>query len=257
MWEDKYMSRKWINKQTITMFIMGAIIFGSIAPIYATVEEYIFNVSDNKLLIDGERYANPDIKIPLFTYQDRNYAPIAVIRDICLKLNIPFEYDNTTKEIRITTTSLKTTQTSSTLNQSESITLADEENAAIADQEFRDSARKPKPTIDLPNGMEWELYKGKIYDIWVINNNGVIYMDKANASMEYGVNFKQKREIIGQEDTNLVLNGNPIKVPIIKTIDVIISKNENEYTYDKTDITKVITINNKEYYNSSWLLSLN
>lgn len=96
------MFKKYVNKQTVIAFVLGALLFSGI-PVFGDVAQYIFTQSNCKLIVDGQEYANPDIPINLFMKDNSNYAPVAVIRDICTKLNIPFEYNNVTKEIRITT----------------------------------------------------------------------------------------------------------------------------------------------------------
>jgi hypothetical protein len=97
------MFKKMFNKQTLIAFVLGGLMFSSI-PVFAETIQYVFTQSNCKLIIDGKEYSNPDIPVTLYLKDQSNYAPLAVIRDICLKLNIPFEYDNTTKEINITTT---------------------------------------------------------------------------------------------------------------------------------------------------------
>lgn len=97
------MLKKFFNKQTVIAFMLGAFLFSGV-PVMATVAEYIFTPSSTKLIIDNVEYSNPDIPINLFLYQDRNYIPIAVFKELCIKVGIPFEYDNITKEIKITTT---------------------------------------------------------------------------------------------------------------------------------------------------------
>lgn len=89
-------------RQFIIGLFVGAILFAS-TPTFADTVQYIFTQSNCKLIIDGQEYSNPDIPIVLFMKDNSNFAPVAVIRDLCLKLNISFEYDNATKEIRITT----------------------------------------------------------------------------------------------------------------------------------------------------------
>jgi hypothetical protein len=108
------MFRKLFNKQTIIAFVLGGFLFSS-APVLAETMQYIFIESNCKLIIDGKEYSNPDIPINLYLKDQSNYAPLAVFRDICLKLNIPFEYNNTTKEINITTTRKEETVLSETL----------------------------------------------------------------------------------------------------------------------------------------------
>jgi hypothetical protein len=95
--------KKIFNKQTVIAFMLGALLFSGI-PVMANVTEYIFTQSNCKLIVDGQEYNNPDIPIVLFMKDSSNFAPLAVLRDLCNKLGVPFVYDNATKEIRITTT---------------------------------------------------------------------------------------------------------------------------------------------------------
>jgi hypothetical protein len=110
------MFKKIFNKQTIIAFILGGLIFSSM-PVLADTMQYIFVQSNCKLMIDGKEYSNPDIPINLYLKDQSNYAPLAVFRDICTKLNIPFEYNNTTKEINITTIRKEETVLSETIPQ--------------------------------------------------------------------------------------------------------------------------------------------
>lgn len=74
-----------------------------IIPVAAKEIEYIFTASDCTLIVDGQEYSNPDIEIPLYNKDGFNYAPLAVIRDLCMRLGIGFEFDSATKEIKIDT----------------------------------------------------------------------------------------------------------------------------------------------------------
>lgn len=102
-------------RQFIIGLLVGAILFASI-PAFADTVQYIFTQSNCKLIIDGQGYSNPDIPIVLFMKDGINYAPMAVIRDLCLQLNTPFEYNDVTKEIRIITRKEKaSTNTNATM----------------------------------------------------------------------------------------------------------------------------------------------
>jgi hypothetical protein len=106
------MFKKTINRQTIIVAIIAfmlGVMFST--PVMANVTEYIFTQSSYKLILDNKEYANPDIPINLYIKDGSNFAPLALVRDILLKLNIPFEVDTVTKEIRITTTPVTTTNT--------------------------------------------------------------------------------------------------------------------------------------------------
>lgn len=65
--------RKYINKQTIIAFLLGAILF-SIVPVSATIEEYICYKADYKLLINGVEYKNEDL--PILNYKGNTYGPL-------------------------------------------------------------------------------------------------------------------------------------------------------------------------------------
>jgi hypothetical protein len=86
-------------KKFILGLITGALLF-SMIPIYATVQEYILQQSDCKLVIDGNEF---NAELPVLNMEGYNYLPAAAFREICDKLNIGFEFDNTTKEIRVNT----------------------------------------------------------------------------------------------------------------------------------------------------------
>jgi hypothetical protein len=105
---------KKINFKSILIGIIIGIVLSSSVFAGEEIMQYIFTPSSAKLLIDDVEYSNPDIPQNLFLYQDRNYAPMAIIRDICNKLSIPFVYDNATKEIRITTTGVTSITTNTT-----------------------------------------------------------------------------------------------------------------------------------------------
>jgi hypothetical protein len=100
---------KKINFKSILVGIIIGVVLS--IPVMANVTEYIFTQSNCKLFVDNVEYSNPDIPITLFMRNDSNFTPLSVVRDICTKLNIPFEYNNTTKEIRITTTGIIPTTT--------------------------------------------------------------------------------------------------------------------------------------------------
>jgi len=92
-----------INFKSILIGIIIGIVIMSSVFAAGEIVQYIFTPSTHKLIVDNKEYSNPDIPINMFMFENRNYIPIAVLRDLCLKLGIPFEFDNTTKEIRIDT----------------------------------------------------------------------------------------------------------------------------------------------------------
>jgi hypothetical protein len=165
--------KKIFNKQTVIAFMLGALLFSGI-PVMANVTEYIFTQSNCKLLIDGQEYNNPDIPIVLFMKDSSNFAPLAVLRDLCNKLGIPFEYDNDTKEIRITTTGVTNTGTNNTDNTniigkeenvlSESITTIEtttEETLIINDTEYEENGLTIRE-IGEDKYVEYDDIKGKL-----------------------------------------------------------------------------------------------
>lgn len=58
--------RKYINKQTIAAFLLGAILF-SLAPVSAAIEEFILYRADYKLVINGVEFNDPNL--PLMNYK--------------------------------------------------------------------------------------------------------------------------------------------------------------------------------------------
>jgi hypothetical protein len=107
---------KKINFKSILIGIIIGIVLSSSVFAGEEIMQYIFTQSNCKLIVDGQEYNNPDIPITLFMKDNSNFAPLAVVRDLCNKLDVPFVYDNVTKEIRITTTSVTTTGTNNTDN---------------------------------------------------------------------------------------------------------------------------------------------
>jgi len=97
---------KKLNIQSILIGIIIGVVLCSSVFAGEEIVQYIFTKSTCKLFVDNVEYSNPDIPITLFMRNDSNFTPVAVLRDLCNKLGIPFEYDNTTKEIRITTTNV-------------------------------------------------------------------------------------------------------------------------------------------------------
>jgi hypothetical protein len=98
--------KKFINKQTISAFIIGALITGCI-PAYAAVQEYILTSTASKITVDGAEVKND--QLPMMSYQGYNYIPAATFRDICDKIGVGFEWNNEAKEIQITTSTGTTT----------------------------------------------------------------------------------------------------------------------------------------------------
>jgi hypothetical protein len=99
---------KKINFKSIFVGIIIGIVLMSSVFAGEEIVQYIFTQSPAKLIVDNVEYSNPDIPITLFMKDGSNFAPVAVIRDLCTKLGIDFVYDSATKEIRITTTGTTT-----------------------------------------------------------------------------------------------------------------------------------------------------
>jgi len=127
-----------VFKPILKKFLSGLIIGIMLMSVAFAGEEaiqYIFTPSTHKLIVDGQEYANPDIPVYMFIYEDRNYIPLAVFRDLCIKLDVPFEFNPETKEVRITT-SAKEVQELENLRE-----LSPEATASILEQnpEVRDT----------------------------------------------------------------------------------------------------------------------
>jgi hypothetical protein len=69
-------------------------------PVNAAVE-YTLKQSECKIVIDGEVYT--DILPMLLMEPGYNYVPASTFRSICDKIGVGFVYDNTVKEIQLTT----------------------------------------------------------------------------------------------------------------------------------------------------------
>jgi hypothetical protein len=126
--------KKWINKQTVLAFILGALIFSAI-PASAAIQEYLLYPTESKLVVDGEEYNNPDL--PLMSYKGYNYLPAAAFKDICAKIGVNFQWVGDVKQIQISTPTASVTST-----------------PAAAD------AIETKTT---PDGLKAELYNGEWY----------------------------------------------------------------------------------------------
>lgn len=87
-------------KKFILGFLVGALLF-SIIPVGAAVQEYVLQMSDAKLVIDGAEYV--DKELPVLNYKGYNYIPAAAFRDICQKIGVNFDWVNDVKEIQIKT----------------------------------------------------------------------------------------------------------------------------------------------------------
>ena len=85
-------------------FILAALLFSAM-PIGAAVEQYILTPSAAKIVVDGAEVK--DNKLPIMNYQGYNYIPAATFRSICDKIGVEFEWDNTTKEIQLSTKEVK------------------------------------------------------------------------------------------------------------------------------------------------------
>jgi hypothetical protein len=126
---------KKLNFKSIFVGLIIGIIITSSVFAGEEIVQYIFTPSPHKLLLNEQEYNNPDIKINLFMYENRNYLPIAVFRDLCLQLGIPFEFNSNTGEIKINTNNIKVIKTS------ELIELSPQATASVLQQnpEVRDT----------------------------------------------------------------------------------------------------------------------
>lgn len=75
--------KKWINKQTVISFILGAILFSGVG--VGAASYYQFALSANALYVNGER-----VDKPLYIYQNTNYIPLRAAADT-LGLNVSVE----------------------------------------------------------------------------------------------------------------------------------------------------------------------
>jgi hypothetical protein len=92
-------------KKFILGFIVAAVLFSAI-PVGAAVQEYILTSTAAKIVVDGIEVKS-DV-LPIMAYEGYNYIPAAMFRDICGKIGVGFEWDNTAKEIQITTDTITT-----------------------------------------------------------------------------------------------------------------------------------------------------
>ncbi|HHX60608.1 MAG TPA: hypothetical protein GX707_07835 [Epulopiscium sp.] len=88
------------NKQLITGFILGAIIFGTM-PVQAKVQEYLLQKSTAKVMVDGKEFANK--ALPVLSYKNSNYIPMATFREICNTIGVGFEWVGESREVQIST----------------------------------------------------------------------------------------------------------------------------------------------------------
>lgn len=96
------------HKQLIIGFLLGALVFG-IVPVSATVQEYVLQKSQAKVLVDGKEFSN--VELPVLNYQGYNYIPAATFKDITNALGINFEWVGDKNEIQITTVKANPTST--------------------------------------------------------------------------------------------------------------------------------------------------
>lgn len=209
------MIRKWLNKQTITAFIIG-ILMTITAPVYGAVKQYIFTDSNCKLFVNGKEYANPDIPQILYMYENRNYAPLAVIRDLCLQLGVEFTYDNKTKEIHINIP----TKTSFKYIDSKTV-----------------SKIQPMPTYELEDSMEWVWFSERDFTDWTIKYNDCIYINEFYIS-----NF-------GYRTTSKFVTDGKTKFKSQR----VITNGIKDIPFDLQNINQAIYANNGIYVNLTWL----
>lgn len=67
------------SKQLLIGFIIGVLVC-SIIPVYSAVQEYILQLADYKLLVNGIEYN--DAEYPILSYQGRTYIPLRKVADI-------------------------------------------------------------------------------------------------------------------------------------------------------------------------------
>lgn len=66
--------KKWINKQTITAFTLGAFLFSGIG--VGAASYYQFTLSENNLYVNGAK-----INKSMYTYQNSNYIPLRAVAE--------------------------------------------------------------------------------------------------------------------------------------------------------------------------------
>ena len=89
-----------MKKSFVLGFLLATLLFSAI-PVGAVVQEYILTSTASKLVVDGVEVKNDTL--PMMSYNGYNYIPASSFRDICDKIGVGFEWDNTAKAIEIDT----------------------------------------------------------------------------------------------------------------------------------------------------------
>jgi hypothetical protein len=85
-------------------FLLGVLVcylIMSILPVSAAIEGYLLNISDCKLVVDGQPWQSFDL--PVLNYQGYNYVPVSVLKSITEKIGATLNFDAATKSININT----------------------------------------------------------------------------------------------------------------------------------------------------------
>ena len=96
-----------MKKSFVLGFLLATLLFSAI-PVGAAVQEYILTSTASKLVVDGVEVKNDTL--PMMSYNGYNYIPASSFKQICDKIGVGFEWDNTAKSIEIDT-SVTTTET--------------------------------------------------------------------------------------------------------------------------------------------------
>ncbi|HYE12248.1 MAG TPA: stalk domain-containing protein [Patescibacteria group bacterium] len=94
------------SKQLLIGFILGALVF-TVVPIYAEVKEYVLQLADYKLLVDGTEYN--DTEQPLLNYQGSTYIPLRKVSDI---LGVQLNWNAKLNQAEIVKTSVQNSNSS-------------------------------------------------------------------------------------------------------------------------------------------------
>jgi len=89
-----------MKKSFVLGFLLATLLFSAI-PVGAAVQEYILTSTASKLVVDGVEVKNDTL--PMMSYNGYNYIPASSFRDICDKIGVGFEWNDTTKAIEIDT----------------------------------------------------------------------------------------------------------------------------------------------------------
>lgn len=89
------MFKKWFNKQTVSAFILGVLVFSAL-PVKAAIEEFICYKADYKLVIYGQEFNDPDL--PLMNY--KGYT-VGSVRKILEAARIPITWNAELKQAEV------------------------------------------------------------------------------------------------------------------------------------------------------------